>query len=140
MKVYEASVDDEDAALLLRRVAEATAPTEARLVGLAPVLEAADEDAFGRLVDADGGHVDTVISLDEDVVDDVAALLPGAQRVVVAGDTPVYVRYDDGTTFFRAPEDVADEFDAEVAESAGDRGVVRELEAEAEADEAMEDR
>ncbi len=140
MKQYEAKLDDEDAAKLLHEVIEANMPTKARVVGLAPVLEAADEDAYERLVQDATGHVDIVISLDGDDADDVEALLPGVQRLVVAADDPVYVRYDDGTTFFRAQEDVAERFSAEEATDAGDRGVVRELEADAEADEAMEDR
>lgn len=142
MKVYETRLDDGDAANLLRDVCRKTEPSSARLVGMAPALEDADEETFHRLVDVDREYVDVELELDgEASVDDVAALISGAMRVVVASDdTPLYVRYDDGTTFFAAEPSVAEPFDAEEARGADDRGVVREMQADAEADEALEDR
>lgn len=141
MKVYEASLEDDEAKELLETVAEEVEPSRARLVGLADALSEADAEAFDGLLEVEREYVDEEIELDDGDVSDLFSLLPGAMRVVIASpEGPVFVRYDDGTTFFVATPEVAERYGAEEATGAGDRGVVREMQADAEADEALEDR
>lgn len=141
MKIYEAELADDEAAEVLEAVAEAVEFSRARVVGLSDALSAADEEAFDRLLEPDREYVDTETALEAGDTSDIVSLIPGAMRVVVSSQSgPAFVRYDDDTTFFVATPEVADTYDAEEASGAGDRGVVREMQADAEADEALEDR
>ncbi len=140
MKLYETRLDDAEAAELLDTVAEDVEVGRARVVGLADALSAADAEALDRLLDVDREYVDEEIELEDGETSALASLLPGAMRVVLASPGgPVFVRYDDDTTFFVATPEVAERYGAEEASDAGDRGVVREMQADAEAYEALED-
>lgn len=141
MKLYEASLEDEEAAEVLEALAAEAEPSRARVVGLADALSRADPEAVDRLLDCDREYVDEEFGFEDADVSELASLLPGAMRVVVStSEGPAFVRYDDDTTFFLARAEVADRYGAEEASGAGDRGVVREMRTEAEADEALEDR